>query len=64
MNALYDEICVEDSDEYVKTTCVYPVFINTRQELSDVLDTTIEMGPRLTADYTANVIVEGILKNR
>lgn len=49
MNALYDELCVDNSDEYVKTTCVFPSFINTRKELSDVLDQTTEMVPKIIA---------------
>lgn len=60
MGALYDELCLDGSDEYVKTTTVFPSFINTRKELSDLLDQTKEMSPRLTPEYVAKAIVEGI----
>lgn len=63
MGALYDELCMDGTDEYVKTTCVFPSFINTRKELSDLLDQTDEMTPRMTPEYVAKAIVNGIKSN-
>lgn len=60
MSALYDELCVDGSDEFIKTTCVFPSFINTRKELGDLLDKTKELAPRMTPEYVATKIVEGI----
>lgn len=59
--ALYDELCVDNSDEFVKLTTVFPAFINTRKELSDMLDQTNEFAPRMTPQYVAEKVVEGIL---
>lgn len=64
MNALFDELCVTNDDKYVKTSTVYPGFISTRKELSDILDQTKEFSPRMTPKYVANAIVEGMLANK
>ena len=37
MEALHDELCVDDHDEYVRCTTVYPTFINTSQNLANFL---------------------------
>jgi all-trans-retinol dehydrogenase (NAD+) len=61
MNALYDEICAYDQEEFIKTTCVFPSFINTRKELGDLLDETTEILPRMTPEFVADEIVKAIL---
>lgn len=61
MASLYDELCVDDTDEFVKLTTVFPSFINTRKELSDRLDQTDEFTPRMSPDFVANEVVKGIL---
>lgn len=63
MSALFDELCLDNSDEFVKTTCVFPSFISTRKELSDLLDQTKELAPRMTPQYVANAVVQGIQAN-
>jgi hypothetical protein len=63
MNALYDEICFDDYDDFIKLTTVYPSFINTRQELADILDTIEEFTPRMTPEYVAQEVVSAMLKN-
>lgn len=60
MLALYDELCVDHSEKYVKTTTVYPSFINTRKCLGDILDTMGEFAPRMTPEYVAKEIVNGM----
>lgn len=60
MLALYDELCVDNSEKYVKTTTVYPSFINTRKCLGDILDTMGEFAPRMTPEYVAKEIVIGM----
>ncbi|CRK91790.1 CLUMA_CG005421, isoform A [Clunio marinus] len=64
MEALYDELCVDNYETFIKTTCVFPAFVNTRKELSDVLDQTKELGPRMSPRYAANKIVEGMLLDK
>lgn len=64
MGALYDELCMNDDDDYVKTTTVYPAFISTRRELSDILDQTKEFAPRMSPTYVADAIVKGMLLNK
>ena len=61
MSALYDELCVDNSDEFIKLTTVFPSFINTRKELSDILDQTDEIAPRLSPQFVADEVVKGIL---
>lgn len=62
--ALNDELCVEDHDEYIHTTCVFPSFINTRKELTDILDQMEGVGPRMSASFVADQVVEAVLKNK
>lgn len=64
MNALFDELCVKDHDEYIKLTTAYPAFINTRKDLSDLLDKVGDVIPRLTPAYTADVMVKALLQNK
>ena len=64
MNALYDELCVKDQDEFIKVTTAYPNFINTRKDLSDMLDKLGDVTPRMTPAYTANGMVNALLQNK
>ena len=64
MNALYDELCVKDHDEFIKLTTAYPGFINTRKDLSDMLDKLGDVAPRLTPTFTADVMVNALLQNK
>ena len=61
MSALYDELCVDNSDEFIKLTTVFPSFINTRKELSDLLDQTDEILPRMSPESVAEEVIKGIL---
>jgi all-trans-retinol dehydrogenase (NAD+) len=61
MNALHDELCAYDQDDFIKTTCIFPFFINTRKELGEMLDNTTEFMPRMTPEFAADEIVKGIL---
>lgn len=62
MDALFDELTMLEQD-FIKTTTVYPAFVNTRKDLSEKLD---EVGilTRLNPDNVADFIVEGVLLNR
>lgn len=62
MDALFDELCLLEQD-FIKTTCVYPTFINTRKDLGVMLNENGNM-PRISPDTAANLIVKGILTNR
>lgn len=63
MNSLYDEICADDYDEFIKLTTVYPFFINTRKQVTDLLETitTKEVTPIVSPKDAANQIVQSIL---
>lgn len=62
MDALYDELCLLEQD-FIKTTTVYPTFINTQKELGKRLDENGEV-PRIEPEKAASLIVRGILQNR
>lgn len=64
MNSLYDELCLTNDDRFIKTTTVFPYFINTRKELTDILDQNESHIPRMTPEYVANEIIAGILVNK
>lgn len=64
MDALFDELSVLGQD-FIKTTTVYPFFVNTRRDLTEHLEKN-QVGnlPRSDPDEVADVIVEGIKQNR
>jgi hypothetical protein len=64
MNSLYDEMCAYRQDGFIKTTCVFPLFINTRKELAEILDQSKQTVPRMSPEFAADVIVKGILLDR
>lgn len=62
MEALFDELCFLEQD-FIKTTTVFPIFINTQKKLCENLDKAGVM-MRLEPDDAAEMIVKGILINR
>lgn len=64
MEALYDDLCVENQDEFIKLSTVYPYFINTRKELGDILDILEDPTPRLTPEFVADETVKRHLQNQ
>ncbi|KAG5684992.1 hypothetical protein PVAND_014195 [Polypedilum vanderplanki] len=63
MSNLYDEIHITKQDEFIKLTTIYPQYIDTRKELSDILDKAEFNLPRSTPEHVANKVVEGMLMN-
>lgn len=63
MSALFDELCLFEQDDFIKTTTVYPTFVNTRKELGEKLEQAGVL-PRLEPEHAAHLIVKGILTNR
>lgn len=62
MEALKDELDLLDQD-FVKTTTVYPTFVNTRKDLEDQLNAAGNL-PRIEPKEVADVIVDGVLRNK
>jgi len=63
MRTLGEEISFENHD-FIKLTTVFPYFINTRKELSDIMDFVADESPRLMPSDVADEIVEGIKLNK
>lgn len=53
-----------DHDEFIHTTCVFPSYINTRKELTDILDQMDGVGQRMSPSYVANEIVDAVKLNK
>lgn len=64
MEALYDELCLDNNDEFIKLSTIYPYFINTRKELGDLLDVIKDPTPRMTPEFVADEAVTLHLKNK
>lgn len=64
MEALYDELCLDDHDEFIKLSTIFPYFINTRKEMGDLLDTMEDPTPRLTPEFVAREAVKHHLKGQ
>ncbi|KAG5684989.1 hypothetical protein PVAND_014192 [Polypedilum vanderplanki] len=63
MSNLYDEIHINKQDEFIKLTTIYPQFIDTRKELSDILDKAELNLLRSSPGEVADKAVEGMLLN-
>lgn len=59
MSALYDELCVYGQDEIVKTTTIYPLFVNTSEELAELAGDV----PLWPAKRVAQILLDGVLRN-
>jgi all-trans-retinol dehydrogenase (NAD+) len=64
MESLFDDLCLDGHDKFIKLTTVYPYFINTRKELCDTMDEIDDFVPRMSPEFVANKIVEGVLSNK
>jgi all-trans-retinol dehydrogenase (NAD+) len=64
MDALYDDLCMDDNDEHIKLTTAYPYFINTRKELGDLVDKLEVILPRMMPEYVADKVVEAVLMRK
>jgi short-subunit dehydrogenase len=62
MTCLRRELLSNDQ-EFIKLTTIFPDFINTRKELSDVLDLIGLRTPRESPEYVADEAVKGVLNN-
>lgn len=60
MECLSYELAMTDKDEFIQLTTVFPDFMNTRKELSDVLDQIDYIFPRLTPERVADEAVKGM----
>lgn len=64
MRALYDDLCLDGHDEYIKLSTVYPAFFATQKKLSDIIHTACADMPLYDPKYGGKFIVKGILANR
>lgn len=64
MEALFDDLCIDKCDEFIKLTTVYPYFINTRKELADLMDEVDDFMPRMTPQFVAEKTVRGVLLDK
>ncbi|KAG5685005.1 hypothetical protein PVAND_014208 [Polypedilum vanderplanki] len=63
MNCLNAELLLNNQDKFIKTTTVFPEFMNTRKELTDVLDKINFKLSRLNPERVADETVKGMLNN-
>jgi short-subunit dehydrogenase len=61
MTCLYDDLCANDYDEFVKLTTVYPDFINTRKQLVNAFQKISYPVNLLTPERVAKESVDGML---
>jgi all-trans-retinol dehydrogenase (NAD+) len=64
MESLYDELCLDNYDDFIKLSTIFPYTINTRKELSEVFDTIEDPTPRMTPEFVAQVAVNRHLKGQ
>lgn len=61
MSSLAEELRVTGLGDFIKTTCVLPYFINTRQDIMDFVNLRF---PAYEPKYVADKIVEGLLYDK
>lgn len=61
MSSLSEELRVTGLGDFIKTTCVLPYFINTRQDIMDLLNLRF---PAYEPEYVADKSVKGLLYER
>jgi all-trans-retinol dehydrogenase (NAD+) len=64
MHSLYEELCCFEQESIVRLTTVFPGFIATRKELTDMLNKLPKLMMTLTPEYVADEIVKGMLNNQ
>lgn len=64
MRALYDDLCLEGHDEFIKLTTVYPAFFATQKQLKTMLNTASPVMPVYDPAVAGDLIVKGMLRNR
>lgn len=64
MQALFDDLCIDNCDKFIKLSTVFPYFINTRKELADLMDEVHDFMPRMTPQFVAEKTVEGVLLDK
>lgn len=62
MACVTEDIYFDGHHDYIKTTCAYPYFINTRKSVMDVVLTN--RFPPMTPEYAASTIVDAMLKDQ
>lgn len=64
MEALFDDLCLDDNEDHVKLTTVFPYFINTRKQLGELMDECEDILPRMTPEFVAEKVINGVLKRK
>lgn len=64
MRALYEDLCLNGYDEFIKLTTVYPAFFGTQKKMVELLHTICAEMPVYDPCYAGELIVKGILANR
>ncbi|KAG5676232.1 hypothetical protein PVAND_006081 [Polypedilum vanderplanki] len=64
MQGLADELLVDDYDQHIKLTSVYPDIINTRKEAMEMIDKLNHFLPKLTPERVADEAVRGMLRRK
>lgn len=64
MEALFDDLCVDNCEKFIKLSTVFPHFINTRKELADLMYEINDMFPSLSPQFVADNAVQAVLKNK
>jgi all-trans-retinol dehydrogenase (NAD+) len=64
MRSLFDDLCLDGHDEYIKLSTVYPAFFATQKKLDDMIHTACADMPIYGPSYAGELIVKGMLVNR
>lgn len=63
METLSMEMYLRGQSDYIKTTCVFPYFVETSSDIKDATHVHLKFKSILKMDESAEQIVDGILRN-
>lgn len=64
MESMFDELCIDGYDEFIKLTTVYPYFILTNRDVENFLNKLKDPYPRNLPEKVAQKTVEGVLQRK
>lgn len=60
MESLFDDLCLDDHDKFIKLSTAFPYFIRTRKEFADKLKEINDLMPSSSPKFVADRIVDGV----
>lgn len=64
MEALFDELCIDDYEKFIKLSTIFPYIMNTRKEVVDMMGELDDPVPRMDPAFVADKTVKNVLMDK